>query len=215
MKEVPRAVVRAKQNYEDRKEKWLLQVTSDHSLTAGDVRTAFAISLHMNRKRLLLAWPGYTTLAKDMGGSRRMAIRGVKALERAGHMRVVRSRNGSKNNPNHYHPNAWANQMTTPGVVTRVTLGSDRRDTGVVTSLSPEPTSEPTKEPTIRDLGSDNKNGGRGSGETVESLGQPKLLWSTPTLTEVSGTPEANLLLRQYAAALGSFRPVISRFERR
>lgn len=41
--------LRAKQNYEDQKEKWLLQVTSDHSLSAGDVRTAFAISLHMNR----------------------------------------------------------------------------------------------------------------------------------------------------------------------
>jgi len=115
----------------------------------------------MNRKQRLLAWPGYGTIAKEMGGSRRMAIRGVASLERGGHMRVVRSRNG--NNVNHYHPNVWATQQTTAGVVTAVTLGSDKRDTRVVTRLSPEPTNEPTREPLIRDINSEIKNGERGS----------------------------------------------------
>jgi len=125
-------------------------------VAAGRVRSLSAPRGHksrarhqqcMNRKQRLLAWPGYTTIAKDMGGSPRVAKRGVKALEQAGHMRVVRSRNGSKNNSNHYHPNVWANQATTLGVVTNLTPGSVKADTRVVSKLTPEPTNEPTREP--------------------------------------------------------------------
>lgn len=144
-----------------------------------------------------------------------MAIRGVASLERGGHMRVVRSRNGKKNNVNHYHPNVWATQQTTAGVVTAVTLGSDKRDTRVVTRLSPEPTNEPTREPLIRDINSEIKNGERGSnGNQPNDLGQPKPQWSTPVLEEITGTAEANLLQRLYAMPPGLFRPVIGRFDR-
>lgn len=101
---VPGTRFRAKQNYEDRKEKWLLQITSDKELTAGDLRTGVALSKYMNRKERLVAWPGYARLTKDTGLCRCRVIRGVKKLEGRKHMRVSRSRSGSKNDVNHYHP---------------------------------------------------------------------------------------------------------------
>jgi hypothetical protein len=203
-------LVRATQNYEDRKEKWLVQVASDHSLPPIAVRVAIVIGLHMNRKQRLLAWPGYGRLATLLGTTRKMAIKGAKALERAGHMRVVRSRNGTKNNPNHYHPNIWA----TMGVVPKRILDSPQAGTRVVPRQTPEPMNEPTKEPTIRNINGEDKIGGRGSGGIPDSLGQPKPQWSTPTVEEITATAEANLAQHSYAAALGSFRPVISRFDK-
>jgi hypothetical protein len=47
-------------------------------------------------------------------------------------------------------------------------------------------------------------------------LGQPKLAeeWSTPWIEEITGRAETNGQGLSYAAALGSFRPVKSRFDR-
>jgi hypothetical protein len=55
---------RAIENYESKKEKWLLQVATDSELSAGALRVAIAIGLHMNRKQRLLAWPGFGRLQK-------------------------------------------------------------------------------------------------------------------------------------------------------
>jgi hypothetical protein len=147
MKDVSRTVVRAKQNYEDKKEKWLLQVASDPDLPRAGHRVAIAIGVHMNRKQNLLAWPGYGRLAKLLGVSHTTAVNGVSALERAKHLRVVRVRQGTKNCPNHYHPNLWITQEATEGVVTTSRSSSHNGVTRVVTTGLPEPTNEPTREP--------------------------------------------------------------------
>jgi hypothetical protein len=74
---------------------------------------------------------------------RRTVIRGVKDLEARGHLRVVRSRNGSKNNSNRYHLNIWR----ADGVVQHLHQGSVKPVTRVVQHMSPEPMNEPTSEP--------------------------------------------------------------------
>ena len=110
--------IRAIENYESKKERWLVQVAADSELSRAGLRVAIATGVHMNRKQHMLAWPGFGRLAKILGIQRRAVIKGVKALEQRGHMRVVRSRNGSKNNPNHYHLN-----ILRTGVVPNRTLG--------------------------------------------------------------------------------------------
>src|SRR5215467_4538788 len=97
--------IRAIENYESKKENWLVQIAADPKLSRAGLRVAIAIGLHMNRKQHMLAWPGFSRLARILRVDRKTARNGVKDLEARGHMRVVRSRNGSKNNPNHYHPN--------------------------------------------------------------------------------------------------------------
>jgi DNA-binding MarR family transcriptional regulator len=92
--------VRAIENYESKKEKWLMQVMADTELPAGALRVSFCIAVHMNRKQHMLAWPGLGKLQKLLGIDRSTVIRGVKALEARGHLRVVRSRTGAKNHPN-------------------------------------------------------------------------------------------------------------------
>src|SRR5262249_17733769 len=47
--------IRAIENYESKKERWLIQVAADTELPAGALRVAIAISQHMNRKQRLLA----------------------------------------------------------------------------------------------------------------------------------------------------------------
>jgi hypothetical protein len=142
--------VRAIENYESRKERWLVQTANDPKLSRAGLRVAIAIGIHMNRKQNLLAWPGYGRLAKILGVGRTTAIAGVKALEQRGHMRVVRSRNGSKNAPNHYHPNLWTTQTPNNGVVTTSRPGGVQIDTRVVTQGVPEPMNEPMREPLKR-----------------------------------------------------------------
>jgi hypothetical protein len=93
----------------------------------------------------------------------------VKDLEARGHMRVERSRNGSKNNPNHYHPNIW---RTAGGDI--VSLGGDHVLPRVGTQGTPEPMNEPTREPTIRNISREDKIGGRGSGDISKPIGQPQ-----------------------------------------
>ena len=142
MKVIAGTKFRARESYESKKEKWLLQVAADTKLPAGALRVALGISLHMNRKQNLLAWPGFGKLQQILGVDRSTVIRGVKALERGGHMRVVRIRKGSKNQPNHYHPN-----ILRTGVVASVPLGSGSPATRVVAAVPPEPMNEPMREP--------------------------------------------------------------------
>jgi hypothetical protein len=170
---------RAIENYESKKEKWLLQVATDSELSAGALRVAIAIGLHMNRKQRLLAWPGFGRLQKLLDIDRSTVIRGVKALEGRGHMRIVRSRNGSKNHPNHYHPNIWRT-----GVVAAVPLGRCTDATRVVAAVPPEPMNEPMKEPPIRRISTRFKNGlgGRGSEGKEERRDNPYLI-AQPNLT--------------------------------
>src|SRR5262249_13389302 len=125
-------------------------------------------------------------------------------------------RNGSKNNPNHYHPN-----ILRTGVVAAVPLGSGSHATRVVAAVPPEPMNEPMKEPPIRrseeyKIGLEATEEKR-SGEEVgkpSPRGQPKPQWETPVVEEIPGTAEANLLLQLYAAPPSLLRPVISRFEK-
>jgi hypothetical protein len=133
---------RAIENYESKKEKWLLQVAADSELSAGALRVAVGIGLHMNRKQRLLAWPGFGRLQKLLGIHRDTVRRNVKALEARGHVRVVRSRNGRKNNPNHYHPNIWRTEV---GAATHLGRCTDAPWVGA--ALHPEPMSEPMNEP--------------------------------------------------------------------
>jgi hypothetical protein len=133
---------RATESYECKKEKWLLQVAGDPELSRAALRVAVAIGIHMNRKENMRAWPGYTRIAKILGVDPKTARNGVKDLEARKHMRVVRSRRGSKNNPNSYHPNIWR----TEGGAT-VSLGRDHVPPRVGTHISPEPLNEPTTEP--------------------------------------------------------------------
>ena len=210
---IPGTKIRAIENYEAKKEKWLLQVASDPAIRAKALRAAIGIGLHMNRKQRLLAWPGFNRLASILGMDRRAVIRGVKQLEALGHMRVVRSRNGSKNNPNHYHPNIWGT-----GVVSERPLPSVKLTTRVVSNRPPEPMNEPMREPTIRITHTPAREASRGFAspacatteekrlgeeERVEAspLGQPKLLQPAQRI--------------DYAAARDLLRPVISQANRR
>src|SRR5262249_19289459 len=138
---------RAIENYESKKEKWLLQVAANPKLSAGALRVAIAIGLHMNRKQRLLAWPGFGRLQKLLGIDRSKVIRGAKALERQGHRRVVGMRNGRKTHPNHYPP-----KILRTGVVAAAPLGSGSPATRVVAAVPPEPMNEPMREPTIRNI---------------------------------------------------------------
>ena len=76
----------------------LVQLRHVEQLAAQRTRSARALGIghHMNRKQNLLAWPGFGRLQKLLGVHRETIKRGVKALERAGHMRVVRVRQGRK-----------------------------------------------------------------------------------------------------------------------
>jgi hypothetical protein len=199
--------IRAIENYESKKEKWLVQVAADPNLSRAGLRVAIGIGLHMNRKQHMLAWPGLGRLAKILCVNRSTVVRGVKDLEVSGHMRVVRSRNGAKNNANHYHMNIWR----TGGGATAAPGGA-AYDTRVVRHMTPEPMNEPMKEPLIRKISGGNKIGGRGSG--TNPLAQPKPPWTTPRLEEITGTAEGDILMQLYAAPPGLFRPVISRFDR-
>jgi hypothetical protein len=161
---------RAIENYESKKEKWLLQVAADPELSAGALRVAIGIGLHMNRKQRLLAWPGYGRLQKLLGVHYDTIRRGVKALEARGHLRVVRSRNGRKNNPNHYHPNIWRTEV---GAATHRGMCTPAQRVGA--ALHTEPMNEPMKEPLIRRISTGFKNGlgGRGSEGKAEGRDNP------------------------------------------
>jgi hypothetical protein len=205
--------IRAIENYESKKEKWLVQVASDAELSRAGLRVAVAIGLHMNRKQRLLAWPGFGRLAKILGIQRRAVIKGVKDLETRDHMRVVRSRNGSKNNPNHYHPNIWRT-----GVVSDRTLGGVNLNTRVVSNRTPEPMNEPTREPTIRrredtlsfkdSTHTEEKRLGEVEWVNHHHLGQPN---QSEELKEMIFGPARV----DYAAARDLLRPVKSQANRR
>jgi hypothetical protein len=90
--------------FERFKEMWQQQVVADTALTGSTVKVALALCWHMNRNQHGLAWPGRGRLAKLTGLSRSTVKRAIKALERAGHVTITRSRVGSKNSPNQYQP---------------------------------------------------------------------------------------------------------------
>jgi hypothetical protein len=220
VKVIPGTKIRAIENYESKKESWLLQVASDTELPAGALRVAVAIGLHMNRKQRLLAWPGFTRLQKLLGIGLSTVIRGVKALERRDHMRVVRSRNGRKNNPNHYHPNIWRT-----GVLSAVTVGTVTDDTRVLSAVTPEPMNEPMREPTIRrkeDIlffkdSTHTEDKGLGEVERVETSPPrtTKLPLPAPRLEGIAGQAEAKPITLDYAAALDLLRPTKPQANRR
>jgi hypothetical protein len=114
-----------KGNFEKSKDLWLIQVFADKSLTNGTKNVAAMIGLHMNRGQHGLAYPGFGLLAKLTGLCRRTIIRAVKALERAGHVVITRSRRGSKNNPNEYQPVLKAPVQNVTTLVSPVSPPSD------------------------------------------------------------------------------------------
>jgi hypothetical protein len=212
--------IRATENYESKKEKWLVQVASDGELSRAGLRAAIGIAMHMNRKQRLLAWPGFGRLAKVLGIQRRAVIKGVKDLEARDHMRVVRSRNGTKNNPNHYHPNIWRT-----GVVSDRTLAGVNLDTRVVSNRTPEPMNEPTREPTIRrredilsfkdsTLTEDKRLGEEEKVENPHHLGQPKQPELVERIFGSARSAEARPRI-DYAAARDLLRPIKPQANRR
>jgi hypothetical protein len=169
MKLIPGTKVRATENYESKKEKWLMQAASDHELSRAGLRVAIGIGLHMNRKQHMMAWPGYGRLAKLLRMSRTTVFRGVSDLEERKHLRVVRSKNGTRHAPNHYHVNISRIEGVTPAVTGVTPVGTRVLPPGV-----PEPMNEPMREPTIRKKREEYKFGGRGRRKSVRLIGQPK-----------------------------------------
>jgi hypothetical protein len=207
MKIIRGTKIRATENYESKKEKWLLQVAADSDLSRAGLRVAIGIAMHMNRKQYMLAWPGYGRLAKLLRMGRTTVFRGVTDLEARKHMRVVRSKNGAKHAPNHYHMNISRIDGVPP-----VGTGVPPVGTRVFPPGVPEPLSEPMREPTIRgreDIlffkeSTHTEEKRLGEEERVENrhhLGQPKPLQPAQRI--------------DYAAALDLLRPAKPQANRR
>jgi DNA-binding transcriptional regulator YhcF (GntR family) len=89
--------------FEKCKELWQRQILADSNLTHATRNVAIAISVHLNRNSRI-AWPGRVRLAKMVAVTVKTVQRAIAELERAGHLHVLRSRNGVKSNANRYVP---------------------------------------------------------------------------------------------------------------
>jgi hypothetical protein len=119
-------------------EKFREQLGLDDNLSAADRWIGTCVSWHVNRKSLD-AWPGIATLVRISGMSRRACIRSIKRLATRRHLRVTRSRRGSKSAVNHYELRYFGGgQIGTTPVPNSPFRGA---------RLAPEPLTEPPIEP--------------------------------------------------------------------
>jgi hypothetical protein len=121
---------------EAEREAWLKQIIADPEKKPSYFTVAWAIACHMNRQRGGWAWPGYSRIAETAGIKRRSAIYAIKWMESRGHLRIVRKRNGERNDPNHYRPIVRGGANFALG-------GGAQPCTRVVHSHAPEPLSQP------------------------------------------------------------------------
>jgi hypothetical protein len=122
---------------EAERETWLKQIIADPTKKPSYFLVAWAIASHMNRERGGWAWPGYNRIAETAHVDRSTAIRACNWMERGRHLRIVRKRNGDRNDPNHYRP------IVKVGVVADCHQGSGSQATRVVAPVPPEPLNEP------------------------------------------------------------------------
>ena len=140
------------QDFAKFRDQCLEQLAADTLLPAGALRVGIQIVLHTNR-RTGLAWPGLGRLEKLVGVDRTTVIRGVKALEKRGHIEVMRSRNGKANEVNRYRfiPKATVTEASTTVTppsqdATRVVAAVPL---GVVAALPPKPLSRTSERTSI------------------------------------------------------------------
>lgn len=125
---------------EAEREQWLDQLIADPGLKSSYFRVAWAIACHMNRNENGWAWPGFNRLAEKAGLKRRATIYAVNWMESRGHLRIVRKRNGDRNDPNHYRPILKAEAE---GSAQACTTPSAQPCTTLVHGRAPEPLIEP------------------------------------------------------------------------
>lgn len=179
------------------KEDWLKQIVLDKELPAGALRVCIVISTHMNRKHGGWAWPGFGTLARETGISKRWISDLTQLIENRGHLKVNRSKTArGKNEVNYYKP--ILKDFTTPSEL--ATSPPSEAATSLPSELatSPEPLNEPLREPLNKPKRENfRKNGFHSIGRPIQERG----------LSERGGGSNSDAHLY----AIGSGRPQISK----
>ena len=95
--------------FEAKRERWQRQLIADRArrgyrgLSSTALAVGLAISLRLNRNSGD-AWPGYGRLAYETGALRKSCIAAVRQLGNRGHLKICRTRAGSRNDSNRYEP---------------------------------------------------------------------------------------------------------------